>query len=281
MNGMRLTFCGVRGSYPVSDRRMIRYGGNSSSLLLESDEGAVLLDAGTGIVDAGRRLQATHPGQRRIHLFLTHLHIDHILGLPFFPLVYEPGIHLSIYCPTPAGVDLEKAVHSLFLPPFSPVSIEGIRAKIDFHPLASDRIETQTVCGMEFACRWHRYHPLQGSSIIKVTGGGSTLVYATDIELPNGLDEDLAVMIRDCDVLIHDSQYRDRDYFGNQGIYRGYGHSPVSAAVRMAADCDAGKLFLFHYDPEYTDQTLEAMLRQARKRFPATYLARESLKINI
>lgn len=281
MNGMRLTFCGVRGSYPVSDRHMIRYGGNSSSLMVEADGGTILLDAGTGIIGAGRFLQKRKPGQHHIHLFLTHLHIDHILGLPFCPIVYDSRYHISIYCPSPPGVNLEKSIHTLFLPPFSPVLIDGIQAGIDFHPLSTDDTEYFSVCGLRIECRWHAYHPLQGSSIIKVKNGDSAFIYATDIEIPDGLEDSLASMIRGCDLLIHDSQYLDSDYFGSPGTYRGFGHSPVSSAVRTARECGVKKLFLFHYDPEYTDPILEKMLNQAREQFPETYLARESLKINI
>lgn len=281
MNGMHLTFYGVRGSYPVSDRRMIRYGGNSSSLMVGSESCDLLLDAGTGIIGAGRQLQKKKNGPFHVHLFLTHLHIDHILGLPFCPLVYDPRYRISIYCPTPPGVDLEKSLHELFLPPYSPVLIDGIRAKIDFYSLSTEETENFSVCGLQIECRWHAHHPLQGSSIIKIQNGTSALVYATDIEIPNGMDKSLTEMIHGCDLLIHDSQYLDSDYFGSPGTYRGFGHSPVSSAVRTAQECAAKKLFLFHYDPEYTDRVLEEMLKLARKNFPETYLARESFTINI
>ncbi|HSQ35486.1 MAG TPA: MBL fold metallo-hydrolase, partial [Candidatus Binatia bacterium] len=119
---MSLTFFGVRGSHPVPGKGTQRYGGNTASLLFEIDGQAVLFDAGTGIIQAGRYLnQPDHDGGP-IHLFLTHLHIDHIQGLPFFSPLYNPDREIIIHCPEGDGNSSQQAIEALFVPPFSPIT---------------------------------------------------------------------------------------------------------------------------------------------------------------
>ena len=285
MGAMTMTFFGVRGSYPVPDRRMSRFGGNSASVLVETSDAHIILDAGTGIIRAGKYLQHRFNrglAPKKIHIFLSHLHIDHIMGLPFFSPMFDPASHILIYCPKYETIDFRQAVQALFLPPYSPITLEGIKAKVDFFTLEDpekDRVGITDGAAVDFIR--HSLHPLLGVAIYRVSHQKKKIVYATDVESPNGFDPGIVRFIHGADVLIHDSQYQDSDYFRPAHSRKGFGHSTVSRAVQNARQCGVGKLFLFHFDPDYTDATVERMLAQARMEFKNTYLARELKRIKI
>jgi ribonuclease BN (tRNA processing enzyme) len=275
-----LTFFGVRGSYPVPGPATRHYGGNTASLLLEVCGQAVVLDAGTGIIQAGRHLEGRlRPGQT-IHVFLTHLHSDHIIGLPFFAPMYDPRAEIVIHFPGCAGARPRQALEALFLPPYSPITLKGIKARLRYQALAP-AAGSLRLGDVEVAWVQHDSHPRLGVLIYRVACGKRRVVYATDVESPSGFDEGVSAFIAGADLLVHDSQYFERDYFSRDHPRVGFGHSTVVMAARNAARCGARRLFLFHYDPRYSDPMLEEMLAQARAGFPGSFLAQEGKKINI
>jgi ribonuclease BN (tRNA processing enzyme) len=280
---MSLTFFGVRGSYPVPGPSTKRYGGNTAALLFEIAGQAILFDAGTGILQAGGYLNQRYHEGGKIHLFLSHLHIDHIQGLPFFKPLYNPRLEIIIHCLESAGGSFQQAIEALFLPPYSPITLKGIKAKLTFQPLDMRPEKNSLVLapGIVVSYVKHDSHPRLGVIIYQLAHDGRRVVYATDVESPDGFDAAISRFIHGADMLIHDSQYLDADY-GNAGnSKKGYGHSTVSMAVRNAGQCAVKKLFLFHFDPEYADRQLEEMLLQARRKFKNTYLAQELKKIII
>jgi ribonuclease BN (tRNA processing enzyme) len=280
---MSLTFFGVRGSYPVPGKSTQRYGGNTASLLFEIAGQTVLFDAGTGIIQAGRYLSQRLAGGGKIHLFLTHLHMDHIQGLPFFKPLYNPQVEIIIHCQEIPDGSFRHAIEGLFLPPYSPITMNGIKASLSFQPLDMDpeknfiHLDSDTMVSHVK----HDSHPRLGVTIYQLAHDGRRVVFSTDVESPDGFDAAISHFIHGADILIHDSQYLDRDYFNAANPKISYGHSTVLMAVRNAEQCRVKKLFLFHFDPEYADEKLDEMLIQARKKFKNTYLAQEQKKIKI
>ncbi len=169
------------------------------------------------------------------------------------------------------------------MPPFSPITLKGIKADLSFRPLdlAAEKNSVSLEPAIAVSFVKHDSHPRLGVIIYQLAHGGRRVVYATDVESPDGFDPVISRFIHGADILIHDSQYLDADYVNPEHPKRGYGHSTVSMAVRNAEQCGVKKLFLFHFDPEYADRQLEDMLQQARRKFKHTYLTQELKKINI
>jgi ribonuclease BN (tRNA processing enzyme) len=295
-----LTFCGVRGSFPVPGGDTRRTGGNTASLLLEAAGLPLVLDAGTGIIRSGRLLAAR--GARPIHVFLSHLHSDHIMGLPFFAPLFDPRQEVVLHYPADGGGRSRRALEALFVPPYSPITLQGIRARLRFAPLRGAGGAVSLGDGVEVAYARHDSHPCLGVLLYRVACGGRSLVYATDVESPQVFDAATRAFVAGADLLVHDSQYFEDDYVGApraaagragrplrpgtagrwpRGTRRGFGHSTMTMAARNAATCGVGRLYLFHYDPRYSDAMLEEMGRLARREFPRTYLAREGKTIHI
>ncbi|MBN2345592.1 MAG: MBL fold metallo-hydrolase [Candidatus Aminicenantes bacterium] len=282
-NEFSLTFHGVRGSYPVPGEATRRYGGNTSSLLFEIAGQVVIFDAGTGIIQAGRWLDGRLRSGQAVHVFLTHLHSDHIMGLPFFAPLFNPEVTVVVHCPESGGAESQRALEALFIPPYSPITLRGIKARLDFQPLAASK-EVSTLeleNGVEVAHIMHDSHPRQGVFILRIACGRRRVVYATDVESPGGFDPVVGGFIAGADLLVHDSQYFERDYFSATDPRAGFGHSTVAMAANNALRSGVKRLFLFHFDPRYSDAMLEEMLTQARQIFPASALAREGERIDI
>jgi len=278
-----LTFFGVRGSYPVPGKATRRCGGNTASLLFEIAGEIVIFDAGTGIIQSGRYLNGRLRAGQKIHVFLTHLHSDHIMGLPFFAPMFNPQAAIVIHYPEIPGIGSRQALEALFLPPYSPITLHGIKARLDFQPLslAPQANVTSLENGIEVGHVLHNSHPRLGVLIFRIVHGDRRVVYATDVESPDGFDPAISAFIAGADLLIHDSQYFDREYFDSANPRKGFGHSTVSMAAHNAEKCGAKRLFLFHFDPKYSDPMLAEMLAQARGKFKNTHLAQEEKKIKL
>jgi phosphoribosyl 1,2-cyclic phosphodiesterase len=262
---MRAKVWGARGSVPAPGPHMNRYGGNTSCVQVTLASGEhLIIDAGTGIRTLGLDLV----GQERIHILLTHLHLDHIQGLMFFPPCFRSDAEITIWGPASPEASLEDRVARYISAPLSPVEVRELPCSVSFRDappsewdLGGARIRCQAVT--------HR-GPTLG---YRITDGDTTLCYISDHEpaLGTPLAELEAEWIsgfdlaRDADLLIHDCQYTDEEY----PEHIGWGHSGVSDALTFARRVGARKLALFHHDPLHTDEFLDALHATARRRWQA------------
>ena len=124
-------------------------------------------------------------------------------------------------------------------------------------------------------------HPLEGVVIYKISYKGKSLVYATDKETYFGGDKKLASFARDCDLLIHDTQYTTEDYLTPHAPKQGFGHSTFDMALECQDYCHAKKVIFYHYDPTYDDDKLNSIAKVYGDLADKADFAYEGLEINI
>ena len=252
---MRATFWGTRGSLPTPGSGTAVHGGNTSCVELRpTGGGVVVLDAGTGIVPLGRTLH----DETRIDVLITHLHLDHILGLGFFAPLFEEGAEVHLWGPSSTTLDLQRRLSRYLSPPLFPVALRDLPCALHLHDvplgveveLPTATIEAGLVC-----------HPGPTVGYRITTDDGATLAYLSDHEPALGRrpfpwtrqwtsGSDLAGGV---DVLVHDAQYTDDEYEDRIG----WGHSSLRDAVAFADLVGADRLVAFHHDPTHDDAFLD------------------------
>jgi phosphoribosyl 1,2-cyclic phosphodiesterase len=256
---LTISFFGVRGSTPCDGRDLQRYGGNTSSVLVDAPgHDPIVLDLGTGSRRLGHRLVAE--GVDHVTCLLSHLHWDHVQGLPFFPMALQPGKQVDIH--GPAQDDdrtIADALRDMWKAPAFPVTIDDLPATLRFVDHADDefaigdvRVTTRTV-------------PHIGSTIgYRLEWNGRCIAYVSDHQQP-GIDvyemsDGVRELCRGADVLIHDAQYT-RDEFGPKASW---GHCTVDYAVWLAIDCGVKTVALYHHDPTHDDDLLDEIAARLR-----------------
>ena len=233
------------------------FGGNTCCAVIDiPDEKPIILDMGSGLFAYSRSLgdcalEAT--------VLLTHLHWDHVAGLPFFSPVLCPGGSLDIYGPPDAGLTLEGAIRTLIRPPFFPVTIDDFAGDLRMHDLWCDELQVST------AKVWARPVPhTSATSGYRVEVGGKTVVYIPDHQQP--IDDSTKVadtvleLCDGADLLIHDGQYPQALF--DQRAH--WGHSTPDYAVEVARQSGVSSLALFSHDPSHTDEELAGIEQYAQ-----------------
>jgi phosphoribosyl 1,2-cyclic phosphodiesterase len=258
---MKITFWGVRGSIATPGPRTVRYGGNTSCLSAELEDGTlIILDAGTGMRNLGLELMKRKK-KVKAAIFFSHFHLDHIIGFPFFVPIYVRGNEFDVYgCPA-NGQPISACFDDLMKTPFSPVNIRTFSATLRL----VDACNMALSVGDAGIDALPLNHP-GGGSAYKIRQNGKGCVYMTDNELAFDLNyptsyESFVDFTRDADVLIHDAMYTEEEWASK----RGWGHSSFEAAVRLAADANVKTLVLFHHEPSHDDDEMDRLLDACRK----------------
>lgn len=280
---MQLTFFGVRGSCPCAGERYRRVGGNTSCALVEiADTRPMILDLGTGVRALGDHLERELRAEGRpleASALLSHLHFDHILGLPFFGPLHDPGAVLDVYGPRQEQ-SLRETLHAAVQPPFFPVHMAEFGGEVSFHDVADEDFAVGS------AKVTSRQVPHRGTTLgFRIEADGTALTYLPDHQAPvdrRAISEAALELCRDADLLVHDAQYTEEEFVEKPD----WGHSTVAYAVRVAAEAGVKRLVLFHHDPSHSDRELERLLGGARhlpdaRRISDISLAREGMTIDL
>ena len=266
---MRVKVWGTRGSIPAPGPATVRYGGNTSCVGVTLSDGTLLvLDAGSGIRNLTLAPANGGDAPRRLHILLTHLHLDHIQGLLFFAPLFDASMEITIWGPEALSGSLQDRLARYLSAPLTPVEMRELPCKLDFHncpptewEIGPARVRAEAVS--------HR-GPTLG---FRIEEGGASLCYLPDHEpaLAGPLAQlDSAwlsgyALARDADLLLHDCQYTDAEY----PSHFGWGHSALSDALTFARRTNARRTLLAHHDPLHSDDDLDALLGVARERWEA------------
>jgi phosphoribosyl 1,2-cyclic phosphodiesterase len=265
----RVKLWGTRGSLATPGSETTRYGGNTSCVQAQSEDGTLLvLDAGTGIRGLGVALPAN---VEQVDILLTHLHMDHIQGLGFFRPARTPGVKINIYAPASTTQPLWERLNRYLSPPLFPVMLREFESDVTLHevPCGDFRIGPFTVSST-LVC-----HP-DPTVGYRISTRGASLAYLPDHEPALGDDSyssgpdwvSGSALASGVDLLIHDAQYTEKEYERRVG----WGHSTISQAIRFAELNRTRQLVPFHHDPSHGDEDLDRMIADAVERIKPTVL---------
>ena len=274
---MKIIFYGTRGSVPVSDPEFMEFGGNTTCLFISGiDEGfgTIIMDAGTGIRKLGKdiSLGKVETGDE-ISLGFTHFHWDHIQGFPFFDPAYNPQSKLHISTAGRRKIENLKDIFSAQMQStYFPVQLENMGAQIEF-----EKYNTNVVVGEKGALATviDVQHP-GGCIAVRFHFNEKAMVFCTDVEHPNGIDEKVVKLATNADVLIHEAQYTDEELES----HKGWGHSSYSQAIEVAERSNAKQLIITHHDPDHDDDFLRKMERKCQQYFKDLLFARDGYELN-
>jgi phosphoribosyl 1,2-cyclic phosphodiesterase len=276
---VKIRFWGTRGSIPTPGPSTVRYGGNTACVEVRDSTGTLLvLDAGTGLRELGAALM--NGGGARpfsVDLLLSHLHWDHIQGIPFFRPAYDPKSSLRIRGPKQSRT-MRELLGLGMDDPFFPVDIDDLPAKLDvgeLHDGSDEQIGRFRVRAASI------FHPAPALAF-RIEADGRALVYATDTEDPfSGKANPVVPLAMGADTLIHDAQFLESDFKPS------WGHSTISSAIDVAARAKVKRLVLYHHDPDRSDDALDRIGPETQKEASErakgleVVVAREGLELTI
>jgi phosphoribosyl 1,2-cyclic phosphodiesterase len=247
----------VRGSCPCPSAANRRYGANTACVsLLANGERPIVFDLGTGLRGFGETqpLDGTFAGTALV----THIHWDHVQGLPFFPPADRPGAHFEVYGPAQDEGSFGEVFGDLMRPPYFPVRSADLRGDIAFHDVTAEELSVESARVLV------RPVPHNGPTVgYRVSWKGRVVTYISDHQAPLDLDsvaDEVLELADGADLLIHDAQYTPEEFREKAH----WGHCTVGYAVTVAAKAHARKVVLFHHDPAHDDGKLDDLLCEAR-----------------
>ncbi len=270
-----IKFWGVRGSIPTPGPATVHYGGNTTCVEVRADGEILILDAGSGLRTLGQSLVTEFQNQPiQVTLLITHTHWDHIHGFPFFIPAYNPRNRIHILGFEGSREGLQTVLASQMESPYFPVTMQQMAGHITIQELTElkfciGRVEIEAFfANHPGICVGYRINTSKGSIVFlpdnepyqRLRGQGTGEVTAASLAYARAQDQKLIEFIRDADVLIIDSQYDDAEYQKHVG----WGHGCLDDVVTLALIAGVKQLFLFHHDPNHSDEQITRMVNWAR-----------------
>ena len=272
-SGLSIRFWGTRGSLPRPGADFLRYGGNTTCVEVRLGDRLFIIDAGSGIEAAGRALLDGMP--KTVDILLSHLHHDHVSGLPFFPLALDSKAIIRTYCGNLGGDSAEAALDRMFSPPLFPVRLsifpcgwhhKGFRAGETL--IFDDAIEVRT-CPL--------IHP-GGATAYRFDHQGRSLCYVSDLEHePGAPDAALVALCEGADLIVYDSMFTEGEF----QACRGWGHSTLAAGTLLCRTAGAKALVATHHHIRHTDDMLDVLDAELGRMMPGSFLAREGQVVRL
>src|SRR3954447_15037817 len=280
-----VTFWGVRGSTPCDGHQFDRYGGNTSCVEVASEgHDPLIFDLGPGLRNYGEqlavdgRLDGYHAA-----VLLSHLHWDHIQGLPFFAPLAAGGGSVVVYGPEQGDGPLAEVFTGVMRPPYFPITPDELRGDVAFRSVGSDAF---AVNGAKVRSRWIRHTDptlgfrveIEGVSIAYLPDHGPGTTDDPDFYVP----EPVLELCDGVDLLIHDAQHTNEEYENK----RNWGHCTIEYAQHVGRESGARTLALFHHCPSHGDDKIDEVHRYpldlaARTGGPNVIAAADGLTVDV
>ena len=256
-----VTFFGVRGSTPCPCDDNRRYGGNTSCVVLDVPGGEpIIFDLGTGLRFYGVD-ERCGSGPFRATALVSHLHWDHVQGLPFFAPLHCTDTRLDVYGPSEEGSTLEQSFDVFMTPPFFPICYREWAGRVSLNDVPEGSFDVGP------ARVTARSVPHVGRTFgYRVDWNGLSVGYISDhqqpIDDPTRVDSQVLALADGVDLLIHDAQFTAEEFAERPH----WGHCTVDYAIEVAHQAGVGELVLFHHDPAHDDDHVDRLLAEARDR---------------
>lgn len=275
---MLLKFYGVRGSYPVPGPDTVKYGGNTTCVTITKEINGktirIILDSGSGIVSLGKDIMKNLKNEvMPITMLFTHLHPDHTTEFPFFAPNYLSETVLNLYGMQALKMHVGKILERNMLPPNFPIEYKDLKSQRN-HFIIKDnstifiRYEDKEVFQIKAMQSFAPSHPQQGAIYYKIIDceKGTSIACIWDIESKIGGDKAVINFSKDCDVMIHDTQYTKEEYESDRMIVQGFGHSTYEMAIENAKQANIKKMLICtHFNPNHKDSFLDEIQQDLSK----------------
>lgn len=268
-----VTIRGVRGSMPAVSGEYLEYGGNTACTVVDCGGRLILFDAGSGLTGPWGRL----PGRKRADLFISHVHMDHIIGLFGFGALHNPEMDLHLYGEARDGVSFRRQLEFFVGPPYWPIGFGDFRARVTIHEIGPGACVS---LGDGLSVRVMRGNHPNLSLLYRLDGAGHSVVHTLDCEMNDTLFAELCTFAQDADLLLWDASFTDADL----ARHPGWGHSSWRQGIDLGKAARVKTVLMSHYSSDYTDQFLHEQERQALSEAPdgiAVRFAREEMEVHL
>jgi phosphoribosyl 1,2-cyclic phosphodiesterase len=254
---------GTRGTLPTCGPHFLRYGGDTTCLSLETPEGLLVIDAGTGLRHVTQEL-ADRTDMPPITVLLTHLHMDHLVGLPSFGPLYSSHAKIRFMADPNREDDWQQALLAFLRKPYWPVGLTDADATLDFGDLSCPG-EPMDIYGIRV--NWCPVPHPQQCAAYRLDWPGGSVVVATDVEFDAAqIPSSFVEFCSGANHLIFDSHFTPSEI----DQYAGWGHSTWEAGVALARAAGIDELLLTHHSPKRHDADMDGIVEAARQQFPRT-----------
>ena len=272
--GFDVKFWGVRGSIACAGPNHVKYGGNTSCIEMRVGDHRIILDAGTGLRNAGQTFLKEEAGE--LFLLLTHTHWDHINGFPFFVPAYNPDwkIHVKAGHLKDKG-GIQAVLSAQMDNPMFPVPLEAMQAKVTYEDF---RVGETLDLYPDVAVRTALLNHPNDATGYRVEYNGHSAVYITDTEhIPGKPDQNILGLIEGADLVIYDSTYTEEEWPAKVG----WGHSTWNEGMRLCQAANVKRLAIFHHDPDHDDAFMDGLAEEAEKAWDANFVVREGMTVSL
>ena len=261
---MKVRFWGARGSFATPGPMFLRYGGHTTAVEIRNNAGQrLLIDVGTGATEFAKELMAAEFGQGKgfLPILLSHTHLDHIQGLPFFTPFFIAGNNIHLLGSQSTELSLSQTLQNQLNGHYSPLyGLENLTAGVTIDTIAPG--SSLPVEGFSVSCASFQHGAMQVLGY-RIEADGKVVTFLSDVEYPEGTpSQDAHRLAKGTDLLIHDAMFSDFEYQSR----RGWGHSPVSMALLLAEASGAKRLSLFHHSPDATDAEIDAIADETQSK---------------